>query len=311
VKRERRGSVNRFVASPQARPRRVLVIGSTGQVGRKLAAELVGRREPLVVVAASRSHPDPALQVDLERHQTIERLILTVQPDHVILAAAATNVTWCEEHPDRSWAINVLGTETAALVARRVGASFTFISTDYVFDGISGPYGESQPTNPINVYGAHKLSAEVAVMAANSANLVVRTCQVFGDDPRRSNFVVRVVDSLHRGETVDAAGDLFGTPTYAPDLARGLIDLTLSRASGIWHFAGDRFLSRYELAVMAASAFECKRGAIVEVTADQMEDPVNRPRRAGLRNDRLAASDRRYVTPLRDALANLAEEMTR
>ena len=159
---------------PRADGRRVLVIGATGQVGRELVAELTRRPGPLDVVAAARSYPDPARQVQLERPETIERLVLALGPNHVILTAAATNVGWCEEHPDESRAINVLGAEAAALAARRVGASFTFISTDYVFDGAGGPYGEDAPTNPINVYGAHKLNAEAAVMAADSTNLVAR-----------------------------------------------------------------------------------------------------------------------------------------
>lgn len=275
-------------------------------MGRELVAELTRRPGPLDVVAASRSHPDPDRQVQLERPETIERLVRAVSPDHIILTAAATNVAWCEQHPGESRVINVLGTEAAALAARRVGASFTFISTDYVFDGISGPYGEDGPTNPINIYGAHKLDAEAVVMAADSANLVVRTCQVFGDDPRRTNFVVRVADRLRRGEPVEAAGDLFGTPTYAPDLARALAELTLSGMSGIWHVAGDSFLSRYELAGMVVDAFGCKRELIVEEAADRVEDPVNRPRRAGLRNGRLEAAGVHLITPLAEALADLA-----
>lgn len=298
--------MNHSIDRPPARSRRVLVIGATGQVGRELVAELTRRPGPLDIVAAARSHPDPARQVQLERPETIEQLVLAVGPDHVILTAAATNVAWCEEHPDESRAINVLGTDVAALAARRIGASLTFISTDYVFDGTSGPYSEDEPTNPINVYGAHKLDAEAAVMAADSANLVVRTCQVFGDDPRRTNFVVRVADQLHAEQTVEAAGDLFGTPTYAPDLARALAELTLSRASGIWNVAGDTFLSRYELATMVADAFGCGHQSIVEVAADRMQDPVNRPRRAGLRNCRLEAAGVHLTTRLPEALADLA-----
>jgi len=282
------------------------VIGATGQVGRELVAELTRRSGRVHVVAASRSDPDPARQVELERPETIERLVIALGPDHVILAAAATNVAWCEEHPEDSRAINVLGAEAAALAARRVGASFTFISTDYVFDGSDGPYGEDEATNPINVYGRHKLDAEAAVMAADSANLVVRTCQVFGDDPRRTNFVVRVADRLSASQAVEAAGDLFGTPTYAPDLARALAELTLSRASGIWNVAGDTFLSRYELATLVADAFGSEHGLIVEVAADRMHDAVNRPRRSGLRNGRLEDAGLRLITPLPEALAALA-----
>lgn len=285
---------------------RVLVIGAAGQVGREVVGALTRHPHPLDVVGASRSHADPARQVHLERPETIERLIRDVEPNHVILTAAATNVAWCEEHPEQARAINVLGTKAVASASRRVNASVTFISTDYVFNGADGPYSEDHATNPINVYGALKLEAEAVVMAADSANLVVRTCQVFGDDPRRTNFVVRTADRLRAAETVEAAGDLFGTPTYAPDLARALAELTLMRAHGIWNVAGDTYVSRYRLAMMVADAFGCEHGLIVEVAADQMDDPINRPRYSGLRNGRLAAAGMELITPLPEALADLA-----
>jgi len=293
-------------AAPSARAARVLVVGSHGQVGRELVAELARRRGRFDVSVAARSHPDPALQVRLEEPETIEHLVRDLAPDHVILTAAATNVAWCETHAEESRRINVLGTAATASAASRVGASFAFISTDYVFDGTSGPYGEAEPTNPINVYGAHKLEAEAAVMSVDARNLIVRTCQVFGDDPRRTNFVARVADQLRAAQTIEAAADLFGTPTFAPDLARTLVELTLSRASGIWNVAGDTFLSRYELAKHVADAFGFERRSIVEVAASRMEDPVNRPRRSGLRNDRLEGAGLHSMTPLPEALQELA-----
>ena len=201
---------------------------------------------------------------------------------------------------------NVLGTAAAARAARRVGASLTFVSSDYVFDGADGPYGEDDATHPINVYGAHKLEAEAAVAEAGPTNLVVRTCQVFGPDPRRANFVIRVADALRSERVVEVAGDLFGTPTPVADLARVVIELTLSRERGIWHVAGDTFLSRYELALLVADVFHGEPRLIVEVAADQMNDPVKRPRRAGLRNDRLAIAGLQPPGRLPRALAELA-----
>jgi dTDP-4-dehydrorhamnose reductase len=298
--------VNDSAVRPTASERRVLVIGATGQVGRVLVAELNNRPDLFEVIAASRSHPNPARQIRLEQPETIERLIASVGPNLVILTAAATNVAWCEEHPEESRVVNVLGTERGALAASGVGASFAFISSDYVFDGRHGPYDENAPTNPINVYGAHKLEAERVVMAANPANLVVRTCQVFGDDPRRTNFVVRVADQLRASKVVEAAGDLFGTPTYAPDLARALVHLAQTGATGIWNVAGDSFLSRYELATMVADAYRCERRMVREVAAGRMHDPVNRPRRSGLLNGRLRAASPGLITALEDALAALA-----
>jgi dTDP-4-dehydrorhamnose reductase len=293
-------------AGRSANARRILVLGATGQVGQELIQELDRRPGPLEVVDASRSHADPSRRIQLERPETIERLVVAVVPDHVILAAAETNVARCEEHPEDSWRINVLGAEATAFAARRVGSSLTFISTDYVFDGLKGPYGEDEPTNPLNVYGAHKLAAETAALAADPMNLVIRTCQVFGLDPRRINFVVRVADQLRRNERVEAAGDLFGTPTYAPDLARALVDLTLAGSGGVWHVAGGSFLSRYELARMVAAAYGYEGGAIVEVSADQMDDSVTRPRLAGLRCERLAAASLSVMRPIDESLQKLA-----
>ena len=290
----------------ESRPR-ILLIGSSGQVGREILRVLQHGEVEAEVIPASRSSPDPVLRVELERPETAQRLIDASRPHHVILAGAATNVSWCEKHPDESRVINVLGSEAIARAAHRADATLTFISTDYVFDGAHGPHGELDPTNPLNVYGAHKLAAEEAIHDTNPTNLVVRTCQVFGDDPRRVNYVMRVVDQLRAGQTVEAPNDLYGTPTFAPDLARQLLQLTLDGASGVWHVAGDTFLSRYELAEMSAAAFRCNQGTILEVTADQMDDPVSRPRRAGLRNDRLAAAGLLHrISPLREALAALA-----
>jgi len=285
---------------------RVLVLGASGQVGREVMAETSRPNAQLHALAAARSHSDPARRFELDSAGSIEALLKHTQPDHIILTAAATNVAWCEEHPDESALINVDGTRAVADAAARNRATLTFISTDYVFDGRNGPSGEAEPPNPINVYGTHKLAAESAVMAASPSNLVVRTCQVFGNDPRRANYVIGIVDRLRRSETVTAAGDLWGTPTYAPDLARALITLTLSGAAGVWHVAGETFLSRYDLAVMAARAFACDPGAIVRVSHDQMTDRVNRPRRAGLRNERLEAAGIGEITPLAQALYKLA-----
>jgi len=284
----------------------VLVVGATGQVGREVVSELEQSR-PIAVVGASRSSQDPALRFELERPESIARLISTTRPDFAVLTAAATNVAWCEQHPEASRRVNVAAVAAAASASRDAGVKLTFISTDYVFDGTRGPYDEDGPTNPINVYGAHKLEAEAAVLGADDRNLVVRTCQVFGNDPRRANFVLRLADRLKNGETVEVAGDLFGTPTFAVDLARNLIDLTLGGAAGVWHVAGSTFLSRYELACRSAAAFGYSTDRITKITSEEMHEQVNRPRRVGLTTRRPPAAGRGRHTPLDAALRLLAE----
>jgi len=284
----------------------LLLLGASGQVGREVIRTATGKRG-IKLRTAGRSDPDPERRFDLEQPESLSRLIQRSRPAHVIICAAAANVAWCEQHPDESLLMNVHSPEAAARAAAEIGATVTFISTDYVFDGAAGPYPEGAPTRPINVYGSHKLAAEDAVLDVNPRALVIRSCQVFGDDPRRVNFVLRVVDRLQTQSTVEAASDLFGTPTYAPDLANGVLGLTLAGATGIWHVAGDTFLSRYALAKRAAQLFGYDSDAIVEVRADDMEDIVDRPRRAGLTNGRLAGTGWRWITPLDLAIRRLAQ----
>jgi dTDP-4-dehydrorhamnose reductase len=84
--------------------------------------------------------------------------------------------------------------------------------------------------------------------------IVVRTCQVFGADPRRANFVLRITDQVRAGREVRAAVDLFGTPTRVDDLAETMLSFTLGSDRGPMHVAGPEYLSRFDLAQRVATA---------------------------------------------------------
>ena len=280
---------------------RIGVIGADGQVGSQVvsAAQAQGRD----VVRITRRATESVLRADLCDPDSIEGALRFARPSHVILAAAATNVAYCEENPVDSWAVNVDGTAAVARVASSINAVLVFLSTDYVFDGMAGPYDEEAAPNPINEYGRQKLAAEHLVLA-RPENLVVRTCQVFGPDSRRKNFVLRVADQLDAGRPVEAERDLYGTPTYSLDLAASLLFLVASGATGTWHVAGDQWLSRFELAQLIARAAGRDEGSIHAVEAG---GSVPRPRLSGL------VSNQRPLlptTPLPSALAAVVQGPT-
>ena len=289
------------------KPSRVLVLGASGQVGREVVQQALDRG--LDVRAAARSEGDPDRSFDLARPESARRIVKVDAPDHVFLTAAPASVVWCEMHPEESRVLTVTATEAIAAACREVGSSLAFVSTDYVFGGEAGPPGEQDPVGPLNAYGRHKLEAESVVLGTDPRNLVVRTCQVFGVDPRRRNYVLTVADRLLAGKQVDAAANLFGTPTYAPDLVRRLLDLCLARERGVWHVAGETFLSRYALAIEVARAFGADASLVNVVVWDRSADPTNRPLHAGLRNDRLRARGMPSMTTLPDALDVLALEV--
>lgn len=280
---------------------RHLVIGATGQLGSELLDYAACHPEVGAAQGTARVGSEMP-RLDLADVDSIDGVIAETRPAHALLAAAATNVAWCERDPAGSELVNVRGTAAVARACRDHGVALTFFSTDYVFDGADGPYPESAQPAPINVYGAHKLAAENEVLSASPVNLVIRTCQLFGADPGRRNYVLRVADSLVRNEEVPAATDLYGTPTFAPDLARLVYALRHAREAGLWHVAGPRFLSRHELALCVARAVGRGERLVVPVTAGESSDGVPRPLRAGLRSTRLGAIGMAEMTPLEVAI---------
>ena len=284
----------------------LLVVGSTGQVGRALVAHAHDTWPSVKVVTTSRNGIATDYGIDLGDTAAIATVISDVQPSYVVLAAAATNVVWCEVNPAEAQKINVEATEAVAEACRQYDAKLTFFSTDYVFDGQSGPYLKESRTHPINVYGNQKLAAEDIVTGTDSRNLVVRTSQVFGDDPRRTNFVLRTVDELRRTGALSVARDLFGTPTYVKDLVRTTLELMRRGETGVWHVAGDEYLSRHEFAVRVARHFELPATSILAFDAAEREQPLRRPMRSGLRCGRMNAAAMPAATSLDDALSELA-----
>ncbi len=274
---------------------RLAVVGAGGQLGQAVVA--IARHQGHGIVAISRGSDDPDLRADLLEPQSVRGALEWARPSHIVLTAAATDVAWCEREEEGSRAVNVVGTAQVVAAARDLNAPLAFISTDYVFDGESGPYDETATPNPINVYGRHKLEAERLVLDASGANLVVRTCQLFGPDLRRKNFVLRLVDQARAGGVTNVATDLYGTPTFGPDLAAFIVDAFVNGVHGLAHVAGDRFLSRAAFAWLVADAFGLDASLIREAPATP--DGVPRPRRSGL-------VSRVVLTPLEVTLQRLA-----
>ena len=115
-----------------------------------------------------------------------------------------------------------------------------------------------QPPSPELVWGT-KAGGERAVLA-NSQHMVVRTIVLYGHAPgARPNFVSWLWRELREGRRVRAATDQWGNPTLADDLAAALRGLTEAGASGLVHYGGSSFLTRYEMALAVADALALQR----------------------------------------------------
>ncbi|HYE29642.1 MAG TPA: dTDP-4-dehydrorhamnose reductase [Allosphingosinicella sp.] len=226
---------------------RILVTGERGQLARSLAARAAGATG-LSLLSVGRP------ELDLERPDSIERAVRAAAPDVVVNAAAYTAVDRAEDEPDRAFRINAEAAGELAAAARRRGARFVQLSTDYVFDGTRDrAYDESAPTGPLGVYGRSKLEGEQRVSEANPDHLILRTAWVYS--PFGRNFVTTMLALAAERDEVAVVADQRGSPTAAADLADGI--LALLRAwrdrpeaglGGTYHLAGTGTASWFEFA---------------------------------------------------------------
>lgn len=204
----------------------VLVVGANGQLAQAL---IHLAPEGTTCTQLTRA------ELDVRDSDAVMSAVQAAQPNLVINGAAYNLVDKAETDPDSAFAINAVGPANLARAAREAGAAFVHFSTDYVFDGAKRtPYEESDSPHPLGVYAASKLAGENVTLAASPRHIVVRVCRLFGptlaDGPGSSkkpagNFPLLMLRLGEEREFVRVVNDQIGTPTYTPDLARGVWQL--------------------------------------------------------------------------------------
>jgi len=186
-------------------PRRTLVLGGDGQLGRALARALprahVVRRDELDVTDAG------ALAAWPWRDYGV-----------IVNAAAYTAVDDAETHDGRlaAWAVNADAPARLARIATEHRLTLVHYSTDYVFDGTAAEHTEDEPLSPLGVYGQSKAAGELAV-ATTPRHFLLRTTWVIGDG---HNFVRTMWSLAGRGVSPSVVDDQVGRLTFADELAR-------------------------------------------------------------------------------------------
>lgn len=251
-----------------------LIAGSGGMLGTAFQQALAERGERFVAPVET--------SFDITDEAGVSRVVadfaaaLPEGERGVLLNAAAyTNVERAEEDRDTAFLVNETGPRILAAGARDAGLGFVHVSTDFVFDGTkTAGYVEDDQPNPLSVYGASKLAGERAVAGAFSGALIVRTAWVFG--PNGVNFPTKILGFAAERDTLSVVTDEVGSPTYTPDLARGILGLLDAAASGIFHLANAGWCSRFEMAAELLRLAGLDR-TLVPVTADAFPSKAARP----------------------------------
>lgn len=265
--------------------KRVLICGSNGLLGQRLAL-LLSARADLEVLNTGRQrsfvfdhHLFDYTQLDLSQRGDVRSLVSSFQPDVVLNTVAAVDVDWCEEHRDEAWQSNVAAVEHLAESCRKVGARLIHYSTDYVFDGRQGPYDESARPNPVNYYGKSKLAAENVIVTAGIKAAILRVSLLFGSGIGvKGNFGLKTVRLLREGQIVRATHDIGTNPTHVSDAASAGVAAAERSVSGIYHVSGKSYATRYEFARILADTFGYDASLIQQVSAGDLRLPAVRPK---------------------------------
>jgi len=277
---------------------RVLVLGAKGMLGTDLLNEW--QSDELI--------PADTAEADLRDRSQVEKLILSVRPEWVILSAAYTDVDGCEQNPELAFAVNAYGVENVARAAELVAARVFFVSTDYVFDGKgTRPYETTDPLAPLNVYGASKAAGETALAKSEIAWCIGRTSWLFG--VHGPSFPEKILRAAETRPEISVVHDQVGSPTYTRDLSRAIRDLVLGDARGIVHVTNEGVCSWFDFAreILAQSGRDSI--PVLPISTDQAARPARRPNYSVLSPASLHAFGIR-TRPWQEALRSFLKEKT-
>lgn len=270
---------------------KILITGANGMLGERCVRLLA----PLHTVIATDLHEQPIYKeniiyrkTDITDSKVVTAVINEFQPEAVINCAAYTNVDGAEINRDLAWRVNAGGPQNLATALKPFNTPIIHISTDYIFDGINGPYKEDAPIKPINYYGQTKLAGEQILLASGLPATVFRTNVLFGNSTNQeASFVYWVVKKLSRREPINVVNDQFGNPTWADGLAE-VIGLAISRQiRGIYNYGGADYINRLEFALQIAAIFNLDPTLIRAISTSSLGQKAARPFRAGLICDKI------------------------
>ena len=254
---------------------KMMVTGRSGLVGRAVVSHCSSQGERVIAF----DHGG----LDIADESKVDAAFDRERPDVVINCGAWTDVDGCELDPERAQNINARGPELLALACRRIGALLITLSTDYVFDGEKdGFYTQRDQPNPQSVYAVSKLDGERRAQIAWARTIIVRSGYIFGAGGK--NFLSSILERARRGERLLAINDMFGTPTYAPDLARQLHRLAQLDLPGIYHVVNAGEGCTFEgFARHAFAIANLDPGLLAGVSVKTLKRPAPRPRNSRLR----------------------------
>lgn len=282
----------------------ILVTGSNGQLGSELKA--LAQKYP-----SYNFHFTDYKELDITNHATVDTFVKAANISIIINCAAHTAVDKAETDIEMSTKLNHLAVENFAKIAKVNSIQLIHISTDYVFDGTNHiPYTENDKTNPQSVYGSTKLAGETALQKINPANsIIIRTSWVYSSFG--NNFVKTMLRLAKERKELGVIVDQIGTPTYARDLAKVLLEIIPklnTKNAEVYHFSNKGVCSWYDFAkaIFDLKEIEMKVNAI---ETSQYPTAAKRPFYSVLNKNKIENTFQIEIANWRDSLKECLQKL--
>ena len=202
---------------------RILLTGTSGQVGRALRPLLEGENDLLTPGRADFDLANPAV---------LAAALDGLKPELIINPAAYTAVDRAEDEADLAFRVNAEAPSVIACWTARNHVPLIHFSTDYIFDGSGDrPWREDGPTGPLSVYGASKLAGEQAIAEAGCPHLIVRTSWVYA--AKGTNFLRTIARLAGERKELRIVADQIGAPTSARVIAQAVVAILRAETAGL------------------------------------------------------------------------------
>lgn len=294
---------------------RILLLGAKGQVGQELQKTLLTVGD-LVAVGKE--------TVNLAVTEKLREVIVPIQPDIIVNAAAYTAVDRAETDAELAHEVNQNASTVLADVAQELGALLVHISTDYVFDGTqSHPYAESDTPNPQSVYGHSKWLGEQGIRQNCPQHIILRTAWVYGAQGK-GNFVKTMLRLGAERSELRVVDDQIGSPTWAKDIGDAIASLihhwstsdpaTQAEICGTYHFTNRGVASWYDFAVAIFAEAQTlgiplQIERVIPITTSEYPLPAPRPAYSVLSNSKITPILGKPAPHWRQSLRQMLQEL--
>jgi dTDP-4-dehydrorhamnose reductase len=263
---------------------RIFVTGGSGMLGHRFMRLAAPRHQ---VFGTYHTHPVAiagcsSVALDITDEEAVQAEFKSVRPEVVVHTAALTDVDGCERSPEKARQINSHGTAIVAKVTQQWGGHFIYISTDYVFDGSTGNYVETDLPRPVNEYGASKFFGEEYARQNCACVSIIRTTMFGLKLPPQVGMMESMVAALRGGKPMTRFVDQYFSPLYTGQLGEVILRIAEQAAAGIFHVGSATKLSRFDFSEQVAEVFACGDAQIRPGPFRQFEGLARRPQDTSL-----------------------------